>query len=140
MPPLRGPVLIVEDDADIREPLQGYLEHHGYRVLTARHGREALELLGREPRPSLLLLDMSMPVMDGHRVLLARKASDVLRAIPVVIISAGVAPMSPRDRALYAATYEVAATLRKPVEPQAVLEAIERHALRTEGPPAGAPA
>lgn len=140
MSPLSGPVLIVEDDSDIREALQSYLEMHGYAVRVARHGKEALQELELAPRPALILLDMSMPVMDGHRLLTARKDSDALQGVPVVIISAGMAAMNPRDRALYAANYNVAAFLKKPAEPQAVLETIERHGLRPDGSSVGAPA
>lgn len=140
MSPLSGPVLIVEDDTDIREALQTYLELQGFDVRTASHGKEALEHLQRQPRPALILLDMSMPVMDGHRLLTTRKAQEALRAVPVVIISAGMAAMSARDRALYAATYDVAAFLKKPADPQSVVEAIERHGLRPDAPSAGAPA
>lgn len=136
---LRGPVLIVEDDPDIRESLQHFLESHGYPVRAASHGKEALEHLGRAPRPAMMVLDMSLPVMDGHRLLTARKADDTLRAIPVVILSASLAGMSPRDRALYATNYGVAAFLGKPAEPQQVLEAVERHAQRAEDTSAGVP-
>ncbi|HYO56118.1 response regulator [Archangium sp.] len=139
MAPLRGPVLIVEDDPDIRESLQHFLESHDYPVRAASHGREALEHLGRTPRPSLMVLDMSLPVMDGHRLLTTRKGDDTLRSIPVVILSASMAGMSPRDRALYAAGYGVAAFLGKPADPQKVLEAVERHGLRAEDTTAGVP-
>jgi CheY-like chemotaxis protein len=138
--PLSGPILLVEDDADIREAVQGFLELQGYEVVVARHGREALEHLRRHPRPSLILLDMALPVMDGHRVLTFRKETDGLQEVPVIIISAGMAAMNARDRALYAANYNVAAFLRKPSEPTQLLEAIERHALRPAGASAGAPA
>lgn len=139
MASLRGPVLIVEDDPDIRESLQNFLEAHGYPVRAASHGKEALEQLGRSPRPSMMVLDMTLPVMDGHRVLTARKGNDTLRTIPVVILSAAMAGMSPRDRALYASNYEVAAFLGKPADPQQVLVAVERHGLRAEDTSAGVP-
>ncbi|OJT17266.1 response regulator [Archangium sp. Cb G35] len=139
MASLRGPVLIVEDDPDIRESLQHFLETHGYPVVAACHGREALEYLRRAPRPSMVVLDMNMPVMDGNRLLTARKGDDTLRAIPVVILSAALAGMSARDRALYAASYGVAAFLGKPADPRQVLEAVERHGLRTEDTSAGVP-
>jgi CheY-like chemotaxis protein len=139
MASLRGPVLIVEDDPDIRESLQHFLELHGHAVRAASHGREALELMGRSPRPAVVVLDMTMPVMDGHRLLTARKADESLRAIPVIILSAGLAGMSPRDRALYASNYGVAAFLGKPVEPRQLLETVERHGLRAEDPTAGVP-
>jgi CheY-like chemotaxis protein len=136
---LRGPVLIVEDDPDIRESLQHFLEAHGYPVVVARHGKEALALLGRAPRPALVVLDMNLPIMDGNRLLTARKGDDLLRAIPVVILSAALVGMSPRDRALYASSYGVAAFLGKPADPQQVLEAVERHGLRAEEASAGVP-
>lgn len=139
MAPLRGPVLIVEDDPDIRESLQHFLEAHGYPVRAASHGREALEHLGRGLRPAIVVLDMSMPVMDGHRLLTARKAGEALRGVPVVILSAAMAGMSPRDRALYATNYGVSAFLGKPAEPWRVLEAVERHALKAEDADAGVP-
>ncbi|HZH17374.1 MAG TPA: response regulator [Archangium sp.] len=139
MASLRGPVLIVEDDPDIRESLQHFLEAHGYPVVAASHGKEALEYLGRAPRPSMMVLDMNLPVMDGNRLLTARKGDDTLRSIPVVILSASMAGMSPRDRALYASTFGVAAFLGKPADPRLVLEAVERHGLRTEDTSAGVP-
>jgi CheY-like chemotaxis protein len=137
---LRGPILIVEDDPDIREALQHFLELQGYTVWTASHGKEGLELLGRSVKPSVVVLDMTMPIMDGHRLLTARKADDVLRAIPIIILSAAMVGMNPRDRALYGANYEVSAFLGKPVEPRLLLDTLERHALKAESPQEQAPA
>jgi CheY-like chemotaxis protein len=135
-----GPILIVEDDADIQEALQGFLELHGYAVTMASNGREAVEQLKRSPRPALILLDMAMPVMGGHRVLTFRKETQGLREVPVLILSAGMVAMTPRDRALYAASYNVAAFLKKPTDPAQLLEIIERHILRPAGASEGAPA
>lgn len=137
---LSGPILIVEDDADIRESLEGFLELQGYEVRAVSHGREALEYLQREPQPAMVLLDMAMPVMDGHRLLTFRKGNPGLQEVPVVIISAGMAAMNPRDRALYAANYNVAFFIKKPADPQLLLEVIERHGLRSAEASAGAPA
>ncbi|WP_257451000.1 response regulator [Archangium lipolyticum] len=139
MASLRGPVLIVEDDPDIRESLQHFLESHGYPVRSASHGKEALEMMARAPRPAMVVLDMSLPVMDGHRLLTTRRGDDTLRSIPVVILSASMARMSPRDRALYASSYGVASFLGKPADPRQVLEAVERHAQRAEDTNAGVP-
>jgi CheY-like chemotaxis protein len=137
---LSGPILIVEDDPDIRDALQGFLELQGYEVLVASHGKEAVEHLQRLPQPALILLDMALPVMDGHRVLTFRKATQGLAEVPVIILSAGMAAMNPRDRALYASNYGVAAFLKKPGDPQQLLKLIELHALRLAGDLAGAPA
>lgn len=138
--PSNGPILIVEDDEDIREALQGLLEQNGFEVLVASHGREAIEYLQGSPRPALILLDMAMPVMDGHRVLTFRKETDGLQEVPVVIISAGMSAMHPRDRALYAANYNVAAFLKKPTDLDKLLEVVERHVQRPAGDLAGSPA
>ncbi|ABF91951.1 response regulator [Myxococcus xanthus DK 1622] len=132
-----GPLLIVEDDVDICEALQAYLELHGHAVRVARNGREALEQLAQPPRPALMVLDMALPVMDGHRVLTTRKASEALAQVPVIILSAGMAEMNPRDWAVYASSYNVAAFLKKPVEPRRLLEAIERFAPKPAGSQAG---
>jgi CheY-like chemotaxis protein len=137
---LSGPILVVEDDMDIREALQGFLELHGYEVVTASNGREAVELLQRTPRPALIFLDMAMPVMGGHRVLTFRKETDGFQAVPVIIMSAGMAAMNPRDRALYASNYNVAAFLKKPADPDKLLELIQLHAERLEDGSLGAPA
>jgi CheY-like chemotaxis protein len=138
--PSSGPVLIVEDDVDIRDALQGFLELHGFEVRAACNGREAIESLQGTPRPALILLDMAMPVMDGHRVLTFRKATDGFQEVPVVIISAGMSAMSARDRALYASNYNVAAFLMKPVDPDQLRVIVERHVVRPAASLAGSPA
>ncbi|AKQ70718.1 sensor histidine kinase [Myxococcus hansupus] len=132
-----GPLLIVEDDPDILEALQGYLELHGHSVRVAHNGREALEQLAQPPRPTLMVLDMALPILDGHRVLTTRKASEALAQVPVIILSAGMAAMNPRDRAVYASSYNVAAFLKKPVEPRQLLAAIERLVSKPSGAQAG---
>lgn len=137
---LSGPILIVEDDLDIRESLEGFLELQGYTVVAVGHGRDAIAYLQGAQRPAILLLDMAMPVMDGHRLLTFRKENQALQEVPVVIISAGMAAMNPRDRALYAANYNVAFFIKKPADPQLLLEVLERHALRSAESSAGAPA
>lgn len=139
-PPSSGPILLVEDDVDIREALQSLLEMNGFQVLAASNGRQALESLQGTPQPALILLDMAMPVMDGHRVLTFRKEMDGYQEVPVVIISAGMSAMNPRDRALYAANYNVAAFLPKPVNPHQFLEIVERHVQRPAANTASSPA
>ena len=63
----QAPILVVDDDPDALEIVGTFLESRGYRVLTAKDGKEALALL-EEARPSLLLLDVMMPGMDGWEV------------------------------------------------------------------------
>ena len=128
MSPLAGPILVVEDDPDIREALVGFLELQGLEVSSAGNGKQALDALTRGPHPSLVLLDMAMPIMDGHKLLNVRKTTEALSEVPVVIVSAGMSVMNARDLAVYGANYGVAAFLKKPVEPRLLLETIERHA------------
>jgi len=62
-------ILIADDEILLRESLQDALEQAGYRVAVARHGLEALAMLGRMARPALVVLDLQMPVMDGVQFL-----------------------------------------------------------------------
>jgi CheY-like chemotaxis protein len=83
-------ILIVDDDVDIRELLAELLEFRGFDVATAGNGREAIDLVRRMTvPPSVILLDLMMPVMDGYGFLEERKKDDTLASIPVAIITAG---------------------------------------------------
>ena len=69
--PLRASpeILIADDEVLLLESLQDALEQAGYRVALARHGLEALAMLGRLARPALVVLDLQMPIMDGVQFL-----------------------------------------------------------------------
>jgi len=82
-------ILLVEDDLDVREALADTLEDRGFEVITAANGLEALDLLRRVEAPSLVLLDLMMPVMDGYEFLEAQRRDPILAAIPVAIVTAG---------------------------------------------------
>ncbi len=58
-------ILVVDDEANLREMIRVYLEQEGYRVLEASHGQEALYVARRE-KPDLILLDLMMPIMGGY--------------------------------------------------------------------------
>jgi CheY-like chemotaxis protein len=81
-------VLLVEDDEDISGSLRSVLEDEGYHVEVAAHGRAALELLDRIPLPSLALVDLMMPVMDGWQLVEALEAQASLAHMPVAITTA----------------------------------------------------
>jgi len=85
--PLHGRVLVVDDNPGNRDMLSRRLERHGLRVESAANGVEALELLRSLPF-DLVLLDLHMPVMDGHATLLEIKSDPALRHIPVIMVSA----------------------------------------------------
>jgi CheY-like chemotaxis protein len=80
-------VLVVDDDPDILEAICDILEAEGYRVARARHGGEALQRLEAE-RPSLILLDLMMPVMDGVAFAQRLHGDPGVAEIPIVVISA----------------------------------------------------
>jgi CheY-like chemotaxis protein len=82
------PVLIVEDDADLREMMAQLLALEGYQTAAVANGREALEYLQQEDAPNLILLDLMMPVMDGWEFRRHQQANPALAAVPVVVLSA----------------------------------------------------
>lgn len=83
-----GPVhlLLVDDDADLRESVAALLHSSGHRVVEAAHGQLALDMLAADPSIGLIILDLMMPVMDGL-TFLAQKARGAHAATPVVIFS-----------------------------------------------------
>ena len=121
---LRRPsVLVVEDDADMRQILQQLLGFHGWTVHQAGDGAQGLKAL-KEHRPSLILLDLAMPRMNGVQFRAAqRRLSDrQLANVPVVIVSAV------HDAPDYKKTLNAADVLVKPFEADRLLKAVESHA------------
>jgi signal transduction histidine kinase/CheY-like chemotaxis protein len=82
-----GPVLIVDDDEPTRAMLRRMLERHDFRVVEAADGREALARLD-ETRPSLVILDLMMPEVDGFTFLDELRARGPEAAVPVVVLTA----------------------------------------------------
>ena len=82
-----APVLVVEDDADTREMLQRMLEREGFTVTEAADGRAGLDQVA-EQRPSLILLDLLMPQMNGFEFLAELQTRPEWRSIPVVVVTA----------------------------------------------------
>lgn len=80
-------VLVVDDERPLRELLVGVFEAGGYRVVQARDGRQALELVAAE-RPDLIVSDVMMPLMDGAELCRRLKAEAATRGLPVVLMSA----------------------------------------------------
>jgi CheY-like chemotaxis protein len=81
-------VLIIDDEKDIRESLQQFLEFDDYPVKIASNGSEGLSTLSQLPLPQLILLDLMMPVMDGWAFAEALRAQPILSGCPVVVMSA----------------------------------------------------
>ena len=79
-------VLIVEDQIEMRAINAMYLHHHGYRVVAADNGIDGLKA-ARETHPDLIMMDMSMPEMDGWTLTRLLKDDPVLSSIPVIAVT-----------------------------------------------------
>lgn len=79
-------ILLVEDDASVRELLKVLLEVEGYDIIEARDGLEGLEKAG-EAKPDLMILDLMMPEIDGERVLSRLRSEPATRRMPVIVVS-----------------------------------------------------
>jgi CheY-like chemotaxis protein len=93
-------ILLVEDDPLTREALAYILEVEGYFVSTANDGRQGLELLHRSPRPAVVLLDLGLPVVNGHEFLRNQKQDPEVADIPVFVITAVFEPSVPNATAI----------------------------------------
>src|ERR1044071_5820976 len=80
-------VMVVDDNEDLREMLRYMVERLGYRVVEAENGREAIEL-ARHRRPDLILMDLSMPVMDGFASTRLLRKMEQMCHVPIVAVSA----------------------------------------------------
>src|SRR4051794_29540675 len=93
-------VLLVEDNEVGREGLSRHLRRKGYEVLTAVDGRQGVDV-ARAQAPDLVLMDMSLPVLDGWEATRQLKADPATRAIPVIALTAH-AMAGDREKALEA--------------------------------------
>jgi CheY-like chemotaxis protein len=112
-------LLLVDDDFATREAMSMILADEGYRVATAANGADALQRLHDSDRPCLILLDLSMPIMDGP-TFCARRKDEGLSFIPVIVVS------SDRDIAEKAAALGADDYLEKPVDTIQLLEMIRK--------------
>ncbi|MFN8123607.1 MAG: response regulator [Thermoleophilia bacterium] len=80
-------VLVADDDEDVLELVAFRLRRAGYRTITARDGREAMELV-RTEHPDLSVLDVAMPEMDGLEVTRALRGSEQTREMPIILLTA----------------------------------------------------
>ncbi len=87
MPNEQGHILVVDDYAMNRMKLSRFLQQQGHTVTLAEHGKQAVEMINEQPF-DLMLLDIEMPEMDGYEVLEYMKQHDMLRNLPVIVISA----------------------------------------------------
>lgn len=111
-----NPVLVVEDDLEIREALVSVLDDAGYQTAAAANGLEALRIVKTGLAPCLILLDQRMPVMDGRTFLKELRRDPALGRIPIVMITAE--PIDPDARSA------IAGHVSKPFSVLEVLDAV----------------
>jgi CheY-like chemotaxis protein len=116
-------VLIVDDDPDLLDATSFVLENEGIVVETARNGQEALAVLRARRLPELVLLDLMMPVMNGWEFLEEVAKDPVLKAIPVVVLTAA-------ERTEVPGATEV---LSKPMDLMALLRVVARYVRGDDG-------
>jgi DNA-binding response OmpR family regulator len=117
-------VLVVDDYDALRDACTAFLTATGFEVLAASSGREALDILAEGFRPCVVLLDVSMPEMDGWTVWERMQAHREWSQTPVVMLSARSVN---RERVRDAGIREF---LSKPVAPERVVAIVERHCER----------
>lgn len=122
MSPDRQRVLVVEDDEDVSDAIAGALEDAGYVVSVAENGAVALEhLRAQAALPSLVLLDLMMPVMDGEELLHHLKEEPSLAEIPVVVLTADASVAGAAER------LGARAGVRKPISLSELLSVVSAH-------------
>jgi CheY-like chemotaxis protein len=113
-------ILVVDDEEHLRELVQACLEDlGGWETLVAGSGEQCLQILQTE-RPSAILLDVSMPGMDGITVYDRLQSDPITQSIPVILLTAKVLPS---DRAKFA-QMGVAGVISKPIEPTTLTEEV----------------
>jgi len=113
-------ILLVEDNEINRDMLSRRLERRGYQVAIALDGEQGVSMAGLEP-PDLILMDMSLPVLDGWEAARLLKAAPETRAIPIIALTAH-AMVGDREKAIESGCDDYDT---KPVEFQRLLEKIE---------------
>jgi CheY-like chemotaxis protein len=119
----RGTILLVEDDADTRAALSELLLSDGYQVVAVEDGQKAVDYLTDEERPTAVVLDLWMPVMDGWSVA-AEMLIGRVPFVPTVVVTAASAGFAYPVPSRY--------VLRKPVNPDRLLKLVEE-VVRTRG-------
>jgi DNA-binding NtrC family response regulator len=116
-----GPVLIVDDNDDVREAFEVALELRGFTVRAARNGAEGLRELRRQPTPCAVLLDLHMPDMDGFQFREAQLEDPALMSIPVLLFSGD------HNVAAAAARMGIEAFFQKPLGVDEITEFLRRY-------------
>ena len=113
-------VMVIDDDADIRNVVGLILRQAGYEAVTAEHGREALDLIARNGPPDLILLDMNMPVMNGW-AFAEEACKGSCSDVPILVITAALDAQRSADQ------IGAAGHIGKPFELADLLGTVQQH-------------
>jgi DNA-binding response OmpR family regulator len=113
-------ILVVEDVANILELLEVTLRFHGYQVVTATNGQEALDLIEKEA-PCLVITDILMPRLDGFSMVQRLRCNRRTREIPIIFLSATY--VTPEDKA-FALSLGATRFMEKPVDTEEFLQTV----------------
>jgi CheY-like chemotaxis protein len=122
---MKASVLVVDDDADIRETIGMLLARHGFPVSTACDGADALAQLRAGANPGLILLDLMMPRMNGEEFRRSQLQEPALAAIPVVVLSG-----AGRSQDLLQRIDKGVEVLPKPIELSELMDTVRRFCAR----------
>ena len=114
-------VMVIEDNAEIREVLEEMIRADGTLVESAKDGAEGWARVRRPPSPCLILLDLKMPVMDGVEFLKLRNADPEIAPIPVIMLTGSV-ELEGRDRELNFQGF-----VKKPFDPDALSHLVRQY-------------
>lgn len=119
-------ILVVEDNRNVRDAAVALLQTCGYAVVTASNGRDAIEILRTGAvLPRLIILDLTMPVMDGFAFRAAQLSDPTLASIPIIVVSAA-GPAVPEA----AERMHAAAVIAKPVDGNELVRLVAAHCER----------
>jgi CheY-like chemotaxis protein len=115
-------VVCIEDEPGVIELIRLILERRGLTVVGAGNGADGLDAI-RQSRPALVLLDLMLPGMDGWEIYRRMKADDVMKRIPVIIVTAKAEGI---DEVLAKQVAKVDDYIKKPFSLQELLQSVER--------------
>jgi two-component system, cell cycle response regulator DivK len=115
------PILVIEDNEQNRYLLTFLLEQHGYRVISAEDGARGIAA-AKALHPSLILLDIQLPLMDGYQVARELRSIVELQSVPIVAVTS-YAMQGDREKALEAGC---SGYIEKPINPDTFISEMER--------------
>ena len=119
---INQPILVVEDEPDTADLVKLILQENGYQVVHAADGQDALNKIASMPPPSLVLLDIQLPLVDGITILETIRATPDWQHVPVVLLTAVVDPCCIRQ----AVSIKVQDYVLKPFTRDDLLRSVER--------------